>query len=194
MSKVILLDNGHGVNTKGKCSPDGRLKEWAYTREIVRRIYGKLSDLGYDVRIITPEDNDIGLSVRTKRVNAICDEFGRKNVLLVSVHTNALGYGEWKNASGWQIHTCMNPSNETVQLANYFYNSASEQNVKTRRPSPNQNYWKNDYWILKNTKCPAVLTENFFHSHKGDVDFMLSEAGKDTITNIHVNAILSYIQ
>ena len=31
----ILIDNGHGSNTKGKRSPDGRLMEYAYTREIV---------------------------------------------------------------------------------------------------------------------------------------------------------------
>ena len=30
----VLIDNGHGSNTPGKCSPDGRLKEYAYTREI----------------------------------------------------------------------------------------------------------------------------------------------------------------
>ena len=30
----ILIDNGHGSNTPGKCSPDGRLMEYSYTREI----------------------------------------------------------------------------------------------------------------------------------------------------------------
>ena len=30
----ILIDNGHGENTPGKRSPDGSLREYAYTREI----------------------------------------------------------------------------------------------------------------------------------------------------------------
>ena len=30
--KVVLLDNGHGEDTKGKRSPDGSLLEYAYTR------------------------------------------------------------------------------------------------------------------------------------------------------------------
>lgn len=34
----ILIDNGHGKETPGKCSPDGRLKEYAYTREIADRL------------------------------------------------------------------------------------------------------------------------------------------------------------
>ena len=38
----ILIDNGHGEDTKGKCSPDGRLKEYAYTREIASRIVAAL--------------------------------------------------------------------------------------------------------------------------------------------------------
>ena len=28
----ILIDNGHGEDTPGKQSPDGRLAEWAYRR------------------------------------------------------------------------------------------------------------------------------------------------------------------
>ena len=30
----ILIDNGHGENTPGKRSPDGKLREWEYTRRI----------------------------------------------------------------------------------------------------------------------------------------------------------------
>nr|DAT77575.1 MAG TPA: MurNAc-LAA [Caudoviricetes sp.] len=36
---LVILDNGHGVNTPGKSSPDGRLREYKYTREIVARIH-----------------------------------------------------------------------------------------------------------------------------------------------------------
>lgn len=34
----ILIDNGHGSNTAGKRSPDCRLMEYAYTREIADRV------------------------------------------------------------------------------------------------------------------------------------------------------------
>ena len=33
----ILIDNGHGIQTKGKRSPDGNFLEYAYTREIADR-------------------------------------------------------------------------------------------------------------------------------------------------------------
>lgn len=38
----ILIDNGHGNNTLGKCSPDNRLREYAWAREIAVRLVDKL--------------------------------------------------------------------------------------------------------------------------------------------------------
>ena len=34
----ILIDNGYGIQTKGKRFPDGKLLEYAYTRELARQI------------------------------------------------------------------------------------------------------------------------------------------------------------
>ena len=44
----ILIDNGHGRETAGKRSPDGRLLEWSYNREIARQVVASLSSLGFD--------------------------------------------------------------------------------------------------------------------------------------------------
>ena len=193
MDKVILLDNGHGENTDGKRSPDWTLMEWKYTRQIVKKIHKQLIDKGYDARILVPEDIDVALNTRCKRVNAIVDEYGRDNVILISVHCNAAGSdGKWHNARGWQIHTYLNPGEETQRLANTIFDEAVECGVKTRRPSHDLKYWQNDFWILKHTKCPAVLTENFFQDNKDDVAFLLSDTGKNTVTSIHVNAIMKY--
>ena len=51
-----LLDNGHGIDTKGKRSPDGLILEYAYTRELAAAIYDRLSTTNYIKPIlITPE-------------------------------------------------------------------------------------------------------------------------------------------
>ena len=47
----ILIDNGHGSNTLGKSSPDNRLREYAWAREIAVRLVDKLKSLGYDAQI-----------------------------------------------------------------------------------------------------------------------------------------------
>ena len=70
----ILIDNGHGKETPGKCSPDGRLKEYAYTREIADRVVTGLQNEGIDAMRIVPEENDVALSERVKRINAFGKE------------------------------------------------------------------------------------------------------------------------
>lgn len=42
----VLIDNGHGENTPGKRSPDGRLREWAYSREIADMVVAGLRKRG----------------------------------------------------------------------------------------------------------------------------------------------------
>ena len=95
---IVLLDNGHGIQTLGKRSPDNSLLEYKYTREIARLLKDKLADSGIDCRLVTPEDIDIPLSIRTSRINKVCDEYGKENVMMVSIHCNAASNGVWKNA------------------------------------------------------------------------------------------------
>ena len=52
----ILIDNGHGSNTSGKRSPDGKLREYAWAREIAKRLEVALKAKGLDAeRIVTEE-------------------------------------------------------------------------------------------------------------------------------------------
>ena len=52
----VLIDNGHGSNTPGKRSPDGRLREYAYTREIASRLEMELRKNGIDAERIVKEE------------------------------------------------------------------------------------------------------------------------------------------
>ncbi len=47
------------------------------------------------------------------------------------------------------------------------------------------------FYILKHTRCAAVLTENFFQNNKQDVDFLLSNEGMESIVQLHVNGIVA---
>ena len=76
----ILIDNGHGNNTSGKRSPDGKFLEAIYTREIAKKLQTDLIDRGYDAELITPEDDDIPLPERVRRVNLACLRYGKSNV------------------------------------------------------------------------------------------------------------------
>lgn len=189
----ILIDNGHGENTPGKRSPDGRLQEWAYTREIADIVVFGLRKHGIDAERIVKENIDVPLSERCKRANNIYRET-RKNAILVSIHCNAAGNGsQWMNARGWEAWTSVGQTKADA-LAEHLYKAAEETGLKTRKDMTDGDVDKEGHlYILKHTKCPAVLTENFFQDNKEDVEYLLSSEGKRTVANIHVEGIINYL-
>ena len=191
----ILIDNGHGVDTAGKRSPDGSLREYKYTREIAERIVAELKKQGFEAERIVTEETDISLSERCRRVNSICDRLGKKNVILVSVHCNAAGNGsQWMNARGWEAWTSVGSTNAD-RLASCLYEAAKQAGLKMRTDFTDGDPDKEaHFYILKHTSCPAVLTENLFQDNREDVAFLLSEVGKETIVSIHVKGIINYIK
>ena len=192
---VILTDPGHGINTAGKRSPDGRLLEWKYSREIAAEVVKRLKTMDYNAQQLVTEENDISLGTRCKRVNDICKHFGASNVLVVSIHCNAAGAdGKWHDARGWQACVSLNASAKSKQLASYLFDAAQAQGLKMRSPKPGQKWWAQNLAICRDTNCPAVLTENLFQDNKQDVEYLLSDKGREAIINLHVNGIINYIK
>lgn len=192
MKDIVILDNGHGEDTPGKRSPDGKLREYQFCREIVDKIYNQLKSK-YEIYKLVPETNDISLSERVKRVNNICKQHKDDNVILISVHVNAAGDGtKWMNASGWSVWISANASENSKKLAKTFYQCSEMFNLKGNRSVSSNKYQIANFAITTKTNCPAVLTENMFQDNKKDVEFLLSDKGKDIITKVHVNAINEY--
>lgn len=211
----ILIDNGHGVNTAGKKSPDKQLLEYKYNREIAIQLVAELKAKGYDAERIVTEETDISLGERCRRVNAICNKIGTANVILISVHVNAAGSGGvWRSAGGWCAYTTRGVTKsdaiatklyEAAEVSLAAYAEALEAGKKTGLYDSKQRPLRTDYqdgdadqeadfYIIKNTKCPAVLTENLFMDNKTDMAFLLSEAGRKAIVDLHVNGIINYIK
>lgn len=186
----VLIDNGHGSNTPGKCSPDGRLKEYAYTREIAGRVVFELRKLGIDAELVVKEEVDVPLAERCRRVN----EYKVSEAILVSIHCNAAGNGtNWMNAKGWSVYVSNNASASSKKLARSLCEVAESLKLPIRRPAHKQPYWQQNLAMCRDTNCPAVLTENFFQDNKEDVDFLLSEEGKRSIVFLHVKGICKYL-
>ncbi len=132
----ILIDNGHGNDTKGKHSPDNRLREYAWAREIAIRIVDKLKALGYDAQRLTPEEYDVSITKRVLRANEICKKYGTKNVLLVSVHNNAAGNGSWDTAKGFSVFVSKNASTNSKKCAQIFTDEAIARKLMGNRSIP----------------------------------------------------------
>lgn len=201
----ILIDNGHGLDTPGKRSPDDNFREYAYNREIAKRIIGDLIDRGYDAELLVPEDNDISLEERVRRVNEICLTYepscpastGHPNVILISIHVNAAGNGtKWLNATGWSVYTCTGQT-ESDRLAECLCEAAIK-NFPGRRIrtdfSDGDSDWEEQFYILRKSMCPAVLTENFFMDSQSDLEYLQSRAGNQAVVDTHVEGIVEYIE
>ncbi len=200
----IILDNGHGLNTPGKRSPDGTLLEYAYTRELARQIVKILKSRGYDSELLVPEDDDIPLSERVRRVNEICLTYKpscpapteHPNVILISLHLNAAGDGtKWMNATGWSCYTCKGQT-ESDRLADCLYKAAElilkNQVIRTDYARDGDPDWEENFYILRHSLCPAVLTENFFMDSRSDLEYLQSRAGKQALVDTHVEGIIEY--
>ena len=158
----ILIDNGHGIQTKGKRTPNGKLLEYAYTRELARRIVKILKSRGYDSELLVPEDDDIPLSERVRRVNEICLTYKpscpatteHPNVILISLHINAAGDG-----TKWSCYTCKGQT-ESDRLADCLYKAAEQilknKVIRTDYARDGDPDWEEYFYILRHSLCKTA--------------------------------------
>ena len=198
MSKTNwLLDPGHGgiindiYQTKGKRSPlwsDGsQLFEGEFNRDIVDRIAILLDDLDISYDKIVDTEKDISLKKRVGIANNIYRK--KKNSIYLSIHANAFKKNRGK---GWEVWTSIGETSSD-NIADFFFNSMKNE-------FSDYLYWRKDmsdgdvdkesnFYVLKNTAMPAVLTENFFMTHYDDYLIISSEEGRQKIADAHVDAI-----
>ena len=190
----ILIDNGHGENTPGKRSPDGKFGEYLYAREIAEAIEGELKFLGLDAERIVTETEDISLEERARRVNEICGRLGAENVVLVSIHCNASKNGEWGKARGWSAYTSKGKTKSDEFATMLYVEAAKNFAGQTLRKefSDGDPDWEEGFYVLRKTKCPAVLTENFFMDNEQDLAYLTSEEGREAIIRTHVAALINW--
>lgn len=193
----ILIDNGHGRETAGKRSPDGRLLEWSWNREIARRVVAGLRNLNLEADLLVPEDEDISLYERCRRVNHLCLQLGKSKVCLVSIHVNAAGRGDrWYNAEGW---CCFTSPGQTAgdKLADCLC-SAAKRILTGHRMRFDYSDGDADqeaaFYILRHTACASCLSENGFMDCEKPLEFLLSEEGKAAITQLHIDGIAEFVR
>lgn len=206
---VICLDNGHGEETPGKRSPWSACKvppelpfrEYAYCREIVSRLAKVLNEDGYQVEVIVPETYDVKLGERGRRINEIVAAAKKKgfHAISVSIHNNAAGKGnEWKAAYGWSVWTTPGQNNSDI-LGQCLYDEAVEVltplGQKTRKDMKDGDAdYEANFAMCRMPNCPAVLTENMFQDCIKEVEFLLTEEGKNAIVEIHRRGIEKFVE
>lgn len=193
----ILIDPGHGIETPGKRSPDSSFLEYLWNREVSDYLLQNLIQLGLDAELVVTETNDVSLRNRVNRINTICNKEGKKNVLVVSIHSNAAGNGsQWMNAKGWSCYTSPGQT-ESDKVAEFLY-KAFEQEFAERRIRTDyrdgDKDWEENFYILTKTACPTVLLENFFYDNRDECKWLLQEDTKKRVALAASNGIFNYLK
>lgn len=188
MSKLIALDDGHGIGTPGKRTPYiteiGRsIQENEFNREVVKLLDIELRRCGFRTLLTAPTDADTPLAERVKRAN------NAKADLFISIHYNALDGkfdGPGKDPEGLSVH--YHPgSKEGLKLAKAILNR-----LKAGTPQKNRGTVAQNLYVTKNTHMPAILSENGFMDNKKEALRMRDKAYHKEVAVEHAQGICDY--
>lgn len=188
-----LLDNGHGgvidglYQTEGKRSPtwsDGSiLYEGEFNRAIVNRLIERLTAERINYVNIAPELEDISLNERVRRAN---NYHSQDKCIYVSIHSNAGG------GRGYEVFTSKGQT-KSDDVATVFFNEFEKEfpETKMRTDTSDDDVDKEaNFYVLKNTAMPAILTENFFMDNEDECkNYLMTAEGRDRIAKAHYEAI-----
>lgn len=188
------IDNGHGALTPGKRSPvlpDGRqLLEYEFNRDISARIFTALDRIGVAYYDIIPEVQ-VGnfLTERVDRANRLSSSLPK---LFVSIHGNAgpaptlqdFTDDTVRGIETWFYHGSTNGRNMAAVFQRHLIERTGMVNRHLRSKVTGQ------FYVLRATRMPAVLTENGFYNNRFDLMVMLTDEFRQQVADAHVAAIL----
>ena len=160
----IMIDAGHGPETKGKRSPDGRLREFHFNSHVADEAKKQLAACGHTVIFSHLPGMDVPLHERTALANRL------KVDLFISIHANAFGT-EFNEASGIETFTFPGASAKTKKLSSCIHQALL---LSTGRKNRGQK--QRDFAVLRDTRMPAVLVECGFMTNLEELALLKSEA------------------
>lgn len=194
--KVFLFDSGHGGMLNNISQTDPKAGKYfgfpsgevAYEGVINRQIKGEVLELfnknGLSAVDVCPTELDLTLDTRCDIVNSLCDQYGNDRCVFVSLHSNAGG------GRGFEIWTSPGQT-KSDKYADYFVNSFAVRfpEVKIRKDISDGDADKESkFYVLVNTKCPAILPEFLFFDNYEDYQLLK----RPDIRTRYVNAILDF--
>lgn len=188
------IDNGHGALTSGKRSPvlpDGRqLLEYEFNRDITARIFSELDRIGVAYFNVIPEVQ-VGnfLLERVDRANRLSSALPK---LFVSIHGNAgpapspqdFTNDAFKGIETWYYHGSTKGRRMAAIFQRHLVDTTGMHNRHLRSKVTGQ------FYVLRATRMPAILTENGFFNNRFDLERMLTPEFRQLVADAHVQAIL----
>ena len=202
MSKYIwLLDAGHGGMKDGVYTTapakmhvfdDGlTFYEGVNNRAIVDKLSTMLVVNNIEHRSVHDHEPDTPLKVRVNLANRLHAE--TKRCIYLSVHSDAMPEESHGKGSGISVFTSIGQTSSDV-LAEIFcttYQRMLSQFKFRKDTSDGDQDKEENFYVLRKTICPAILTENLFFDNRNEAEFLLSADGQNQIALTLLNAILT---
>lgn len=169
MAIKIMIDPGHGGHDPGAVA--NGLREKDFTLDIAQRIRRILETeyTGVEVRMTRESDTYLELSDRARMANAWGADF------FLSIHINAGG------GTGWESFRYSAASSRTVAYQNVIHPEVIRAAGVTDRGKKMANFA-----VLRETKMPALLTENMFIDNVQDAARLKNSAFLEKLARGHV--------
>ena len=187
---LAVLDPGHGVDTPGKRSPNGLLREYEFNGDVAARAQAILTTAGVDAILTRPATataKDVSLADRVAIAN-------RRNAsLFVSIHANAHGSGrEWTPARGYEVYI-YTPGGKAEVLAQRLVKWATELLLPFDPHFPMRGIKTANFYVLRKTKMPAVLIEHGFMTNEADYALLRSNEFRQACAEHIARAVCEHL-
>ena len=168
----LAIDAGHGINTAGKrvdkALDPKQTREWTLNDRVARYI-AEAAKQYEEVETLRVDDvtgkKDVSLSARCKAAN----NWGAD--MYAACHHNA---GIKLGTGGGIVAFCYKLGTKAAEYRDEIYKACiAAGGLKGNRSNPTP---EKGYYVLKNTKMPAVLTEYGFMDSKTDAPVILTDA------------------
>lgn len=187
-----LLDPGHGgiidgvYQTAGKRSPqfpDGSvLYEGEFNRDIVKKIINLCKIHCIECVNLVDTEEDLSLRHRVSKANLLHRE--NRNSIYLSIHANAFGDGLQFNQAKGMCTFYYHKSRNGKKLAEILQKNLVELVSLRDRGVRSNDSWAN-FYVLRKTNMPAILSENGFMTNYDDAVALKDSDVRQSIANAH---------
>lgn len=181
MTKRVVIDAGHGGKDPGSVA--NGLQEKNIALLIAKSVSNELNTNYEGVEVILTRSTDVFLELKER--TSLANEKGAD--ILVSIHCNAGG-----GSGGFESFTYNKTSNKaTAALQNVLHTEIMTQLQKYGVTDRGQK--KDNLHMCRESKMPAVLTENLFIDVSTDAAKLKNDKVIQALVNGHVNGIAKFL-
>lgn len=171
--RTVVIDPGHGGHDKG--AQWGRVYEKHLCLDTATRLEAYLKKAGFNTVMTRRSDYFVSLPGRV----AIADRY--RDAIFVSVHYNFT----WKeSAAGLETFFCNSLS---PTLAQYV-----QQSIMRRVRTTDRGAKFARYYVIRHTKCPAILVECGFVSNTTERNRMKAAWYRDTLAKAIAEGVVRF--